>query len=415
MSNPYSLTTNERETLRTLAGRMMELAALPVMKDRIRQWTAVKDLKAERPMVLFEVGTVENFIEPEEYVCRQNWLRYVEWEFRRQIREVEELDDDLVVEPVFRMGYDISGDGYGIDLPAHHATDVEGGSVGYTFDHPIQTPDDVKRLRPQTWTVDRESSRQKWETLSEALDGIMPVTLHGHQYPHVGMTNDVFKLLGNERLHLWPYDEPEALQEVMHYMSQDRIRFHQWMETEGLLGPNNNSAIVGSGSPGYVTGLPVEKPTGETKLKDVWVWSESQETVAISPTMFKDLFLPHIAAASNLFGLVYYACCEPVHDRWDYLYGAIPNIRAVSVSPWCDQKLIASKLGKKVVFSRKPAPGPISGTDPDWNALEKDLDATLDAAKDCNLEIIFRDVYRTHGDRARLARWVQMVRSRVGN
>jgi hypothetical protein len=31
------------------------------------------------------------------------------------------------------------------------------------------------------------------------------------------------------------------------------------------------------------------------------------------------------------------------------------------------------------------------------------------------LEIIYRDVYRINGDRARLAKWAQMVRSRIGN
>lgn len=306
------------------------------------------------------------------------------------------------------------GNRCGIDLPAYHATDIEGGSNGYTFDHPVKTPEDVERLRSQTWRFDRKSTNQRFEESSEILSGVIPVVMHGTTGLHLGMTNDAFKLLGNERLHMWPYNEPDAMQELMAYLSNDRIRYHQRLESQGLLGTNNNGNIVGSGSPGFVTGLPEFNPPGETRLKDCWVWCELQETSAVSPRMFAEVFLPHMARAAKLFGLVYYGCCDGVHDRWEFIRKAIPNVRAVSVSPWCDLKAIAEHLGKDYVFSRKPVPGHISGPSPNWEALEKDLDATLDAARDCNLEIVFRDVYRTRQDVARLAKWVALVRSRLG-
>jgi hypothetical protein len=77
-------------------------------------------------------------------------------------------------------------------------------------------------------------------------------------------------------------------------------------------------------------------------------------------------------------------------------------------------KLIAEKLGKERVFSRKPRPAPISGVVPDWEMLREDIDDTLLAARDCNLEIVFRDVYRIKDDRPRLRKWVEMVRSQIG-
>ncbi len=57
----------------------------------------------------------------------------------------------------------------------------------------------------------------------------------------------------------------------------------------------------------------------------------------ISPRMFSQFFLPTMAEVSRQFGLIYYGCCEPVHDRWEKIIAAIPNVRAVSVSPWCDR------------------------------------------------------------------------------
>ena len=120
-----------------------------------------------------------------------------------------------------------------------------------------------------------------------------------------------------------------------------------------------------------------------------------------------------MAEVCHLFGLVYYGCCEPVHDRWDLIRQAIPNVRGVSVSPWCNQYEIGQKLGRAYVYSRKPKAAPISGPAPDWDVLRADMEETLAAARDCNLEFIYRDVYRI-GDRERLRTWTQMVRAHIG-
>jgi hypothetical protein len=239
---------------------------------------------------------------------------------------------------------------------------------------------------------------------------ILPVRLHGTQSLHAGLTGDLFRLIGNDNLMVWVYDEPDAVRAIMEYLRDDRIAQYRWLEAEGLLGLNNHWTFVGSGSPGYTTVLPAEREAGSVKLSDLWVWMESQESAGISPRMFERAFLPYMAEVARLFGLVYYGCCEAVHDRWDAIIEAMPNVRAVSVSPWCDMEAIAAKLGKNVVFSRKPRPAPISGDHADWVALRQDARATLEAARECNLEIIFRDVYRIGGDRARLREWVEMVR-----
>jgi hypothetical protein len=131
--------------------------------------------------------------------------------------------------------------------------------------------------------------------------------------------------------------------------------------------------------------------------------------------MFAEFFLPYMADVARLFGLVYYGCCEPVHDRWTRLFNAMPHIRAVSMSPWCDQRALAEMVGRDVVLSRKPKPWLISGTAPDWELLEQETAETLSAARDSCLEIIYRDVYRTEGDRDRLSRWTRMVKAMIGS
>jgi hypothetical protein len=126
--------------------------------------------------------------------------------------------------------------------------------------------------------------------------------------------------------------------------------------------------------------------------------------------MFNDIFLPYLADLAKPFGLAYWGCCEQVHDRFEYIEKAVPNLRAVSVSGWSDPFKTAEMLGKKYVFSRKPTPAYISGPNPEWDLVEKDVRDTLTAARNCNLELCFRDIYTVNGDRPRLRRWVEMVR-----
>lgn len=406
----------DHNVLRRLAGRWMELACLPVMSERRRLWTALKDLRPERPMVLFETWTLEDYIPENELQCADPFFREVELLMRRAIRQVEEIGDDILIEPHWRLYWDIRVDApdFWVGLTTAHADDAHGGQVAYRYNHPIRTPADVAQLQPRAWQVEREKTREKQARLQEAFGGALPVVIHGTGGLHGGLTGDLFRLVGNDNLLLWTYDAPEALRQVMAYLRDDRLAYFRWLEGEGLLGLNNDSELVGSGSPGATTRLPADGFSGQPRLRDLWVWMESQETTMISPAMFTNLFLPYMAEVSRVFGLVYYGCCEPVHDRWDKIAAAIPHVGGVSISPWCDMRQMAEKLGRERVFSRKPKPWPISGPAADFDALEQDLDETLAAARDGCLEIIYRDVYRIHGDRPRLREWVELVRSRIG-
>jgi hypothetical protein len=406
--------SHDREVLRRLAGRWMELASLPVMAQRKRQWTALKDQRAERPMLLFETWTIEGYVPAAELECHRPDLRRLEGQLRAGIRQVEEIGDDCVLEPHWRLYWEIQDSGYGVPIQAEHGIDESGGQVAYHYNHPIQTPEDIERLEPRRFSVDRERTYRQAEELQALFGDLLPVVVQGTGGFLAALTSDLFRLIGNQNLLSWLYDAPEALHRLMAYLRDDRIACYTWLERQGLLGLNNTWELIGSGSPGYTTALPQPDYAGRPRLKDLWIWIESQETQMISPGMFAEFFLPYLAEVAALFGLVYYGCCEPVHDRWQAIVGAIPQVRAVSVSPWCDQDRIAGMLGQEVIFSRKPVPWFISGEAPDWQALAQDLDSTLAAARDCNLEIIFRDVYRIHGERSRLARWARLVRSRIG-
>jgi hypothetical protein len=128
--------------------------------------------------------------------------------------------------------------------------------------------------------------------------------------------------LDDQPCEFW-WQSPDGSQVLMAYLRDDKVALFRFMEKEGLLDINTDTQMAGPRAYGYVSGLPDSGHTGPLVLKDLWGWAESQESVNISPAMFKEFVLPYLADLSTMFGLVYYGCCEPVHDRLGLIMEAI--------------------------------------------------------------------------------------------
>ncbi len=422
------ISQKDRNIIRELAAKWMELAALPVMGERKRLWKAVHDLKAERPMILFETDWIDGFVAEREVLCEDPFLRSIETDMRIKLRQAEELGDDIVFEPYYRLGWRMEFSDYGVPVEIHSAIRKE-ESMAYSFSFPLATPEDIDRLKQRTFGVDRAETMRRKDILEDAVGDVLPVRL-GNYDPFVyefdvgefgslgfngnfffGLTWQVYRFIGNQGLLYWVYDAPEAIHRLISYMLNDRIALFEYFEKEGLLALNTDSQMAGPRMYGYVSDLPEPDAAGEVTLKNLWGWAESQEAENISPDMYKEFVLPYLAKLSERFGLVYYGCCERVDDRLESIIDAIPNLRSVSISGWSDLAKAAEMLDGNYVYSRKPTPAYISGDNPDWDLLEKDMKETYAAAKDCNIEILYRDVYTIGGDRSRLRKWVDMTKS----
>ena len=415
----------ERERVRALAARWAEIAALPLMEERKRAWRALHDLRPERPMVLFEVGTVDRYVREEELACAHPVLRAVEATMLEHLHHFDEVGDDIVFEPYYRLGWDIRDSGWGVDvvqIPGPAAAD--GSSIGYTFNFPLKSPADAARLRPRRFSVDREGTTAKLRLLQDTFGDILPVRVGNYDHfmtdegaeswagnYFIGLTWQVYRFIGNDGLLSWVYASPETIHALMEYMTADRERQFDYLEAQGLIVPNTDNMLAGPRAYGYCSDLP-SPDAAPGSLGDLWCWAESQESTPISPAMFAEFVLPYLKRLTDRFGLVYYGCCEPLTDRLDLIIEAMPNLRSVSVTPWADFERTAEMLGSRYVFSRKPDPVPLSGAQPHWERAEADLRRTRDAARahDCNVELLFRDVYDVGGDRSRLRAWVDLAR-----
>ena len=106
------------------------------------------------------------------------------------------------------------------------------------------------------------------------------------------------------------------------------------------------------------------------------------------------------------FGLVYYGCCEPLHNRIDYIR-KIKNVRKISMSPWADIRAGAEHIHGDYVISRKPNPAYLAAASFDPELVRRELQETCRAAKEngCTCELILKDVSTVQYHPERLAQW----------
>ncbi len=410
MSENNGIDASDLKIVRDLAKRLVEAANSDVNQERKRLWYKHAAFDSERPMILAESLGPDKM----ELKCTGEKARGFEGAIRSMLWRSEELCDDHALIASADYNWAVGTSNFGVEVEMeYHAN--EDGAGSRRWDAPIKDLDkDFDKLKHRTFSVDREATMRRKDELESVYGGILPIRRRGGYWWTMGMTWSAIELIGLEGLMLKMVDNPDGLHRLMRFLCDDHLAHAQWCEDEGLLSLNNENDYIGSGSEGYTHELPQAdyKEGDPVRMKDMWVLSESQETVGVSPAMFEEFIFPYQLEIIEKFGLCYYGCCEPVHSRWHILQ-RIPNLRRVSVSPWCDQAKIAEQCGNRVAFSRKPNPTLISTPNFDEDALRADINETLEAAKGCAIEFAMKDVHTLCGENWRMARWIEITREEI--
>ncbi len=412
----YELPKADIRRLRALARQQKELAGLPIMAERKKIWTNMNDgISGARPPMAIESWTFDrDFMPTDIYQCESAYGKRLEGNFLRHIRHHEILNDDHVCPDTFDIGWHIQENEFGIEIQTDYAKDGEGVSTGYHFRHPIEDleEDGFDMISPATWTLDRESSLAEQKFLTEIFGETMPVVLRSH----VGgaITQRLMRLMSMETFFLAMHDCPDKLQALLAMLRDNIIRKADWLEKEGLLKTNSGNQCTCGTCYNFTNLLPthaVEAPL--VKTSDTWIGMDSQETVGVSPQLFREMVYPHYEKVAERFGLVYWGCCEPVDPIWEGSISMLPNLKAVSISRWADQNVMAQALdGRKIVFSRKPNPNLLGVSEQlDEEAWRWEIRSTLDALSqvDVPFEFVVRDVYTMHGHLSKATRAVQIA------
>src|SRR5208337_4668586 len=199
------------------------------------------------------------------------------------VRHADEIGDDIVVDPWFRIPWALEISDYGVPIEAHHAVTTGGSDLAYSFNFGVQSEADARKLHLRTRGVDRRESLRQKDLLEDIFGDILPVRLGGwdHFDPdpgyrpwlgnlYGGLTMDLFKLIGNDNLLTWVYDNPGLLNAIMTVIRDDRQAHFRFMEKEGLLYANTDTWMPCPGSYGFVSDLPAQDDGHPVRLKDCW-------------------------------------------------------------------------------------------------------------------------------------------------
>ena len=145
-------------------------------------------------------------------------------------------------------------------------------------------------------------------------------------------------------------------------------------------------------------------------------FSESQESVGVSPELFAEFIFPYQNAILQRFGRNIYGCCEPLDKRWDTVR-EIPRLARVTVSPWSDPFCMAEKLGRDYVYVRKINPSYMATPVLSEEDARRELRETLTAAYryGCPAEVLLRDVVTLSWNPYNAIRWTELAREEIEN
>ncbi len=400
----------DREKLRRLAERVAELAARPAETEKRELWFEHNGLRSRRPLLLADPENGWNeIVTPPSLTCEGPLARRWEMVLHKEIFWGESIRDDKPIEALFEVGYTCTDSEWGVQET------YRGGKSGqsYAWEGGIKGPEDVSKIGTPRIEVDYRTSLETLALAAEVFGGILRVGLRAVWWWSLGMTWDLARLVGLEKMLYLFYDNPGMVHRIMGILRDGYLAKLDWLEGNRLLSLNNNHAYVGSGGIGYTRELPGAGQDGQgVRAADMWCLTESQETIGISPAQFEEFVFPYQLPLQERFGLNCYGCCEPLDARW-HVVKKVPRLRRVSVSPWADQEKMAAALQDDYVYTRKAPPSLLAVPRTEDDAVRADIARTLELTRGCILEILMKDNHTLGGNPDNLVRWVRVAREEI--
>ncbi len=402
----------DRERLRSLASHQLEIAHSPKNLERIGLWKRHNMYKGERPPIHIEVGTFAHEAIKPQLQCTDDDARAIEYKLINNFVNLELFDDDKVVPPYFQLPYDTYFTLFGQHIKQTVVKKADGTEMGHRFEHIIgDLADDFHIIEtPSVFGVNKESTKKKFELYSDIFGDILPVRLISEGL-YSTPTQHVVHMMGMENMLYAMYDYPDEFSKMMDRIADDYIAYFKHLESENVLLQNHAFEWVCQGSMAFYD---EKEKSGQIKTTDLWGFMDSQETVGISPDMFREFIFPCYYKVASIFGRLNYGCCEPVNTFWDDIK-TLPNLKKVSISPWCDEDYMSEQLrGSGIIYHRKPSPNYLGiGTTLDEDAFRAHIEKTIKTARGCKLEICQRDVYTVNNDMNKVKRYVEIIRESI--
>ncbi len=408
-AEPIVVEQKDKDVLRRLASEVAEIAALPVHQEKAVLWQKLNDLRSERPMVwINEICWNEMNVNDELTLQTEHtWARDQETELRRTLYQWHHFPGDMIINEFLTCPLAAHSTDFGIieDVDVVR-TDDTSDVVSRHFHVQIEDPEDIEKIRMPKVTHDEQATEFRYEAMCDVYEGIMPVWKMGQTHIWFTPWDYLIRWWGIQEAMIDMIERPDMVHAAVDRMVDAwMVELDQFVEL-GVLALDSNNTRIGSGGYGYTRELPGKDldPSG-VKPHNMWGCSNAQIFSEVSPQMHWDFAIEHDMRWLERWGLTYYGCCEPLDGKMDILR-RIPNLRKISVSPWCNGERAVEEMGRKYVMSRKPSPAVLAEDTWHPERARQDIRDFLEITEGkCHVELIMKDISTVRYEPQRLWEW----------
>jgi len=350
---------NDIQILRTLAGKIALIAALPIQKEKMALWKKRNRLEKVRPLVMMYQYPWHEMNVDDELTLQTTdpWARNMEWNFRTTLYQWNHCPGDMVVGPylsstmaVFSTGVGISED---VDIVK---TDKKSDVVLRHYHRQITRPEDIEKIKMPVVTHDKNATEENFQKMKKVFGDIMPVKKEGIKTIWFTPWDNLIRLWGVQEAMVDLIERTEMVKAIYNRFVDACMSELDQYESLKVLSFAEDPTGAGSGGYANVDELPGKDfDPNHVRPHNLWGCSNAQCFSEVSPEMHWEFAIEMDMRWLKRWGLTYYGCCEQLDGKLNILR-RIPNLRKVSMSPWINVERGAREVGQKYVFSYKPNP-----------------------------------------------------------
>ena len=411
--------TRDVQIIRDLTQQYLDLCAKPVYDERRQLWREHNSLQPTRPLVIIHYGMwnvwCRDFFGDQILECEDPFFRAHERNLRMNIWH-DSVGDDWILEPWLTQGAAVKHGGswtgvWGVENAELERSGEEGGSFR-NLRPPLQSWDDVARMRAPQHEIDEAGTEQAVGRLHEAVGDLIDIDVNRGPLLS-GFMGDISTCLaylrGLQQLMVDMYESPAQLKELLAFMRDGILLNQQQAEEAGDFSLTNHS------NQAMPYALDLEDPvanSGPRRRKELWGFFAAQEYTLISPKFHDEFLYQYQLPIMSHFGLTHYGCCEDLTKKIDMLRQA-SNLRSIAVTPVADVVASAEQIGTDYVYSWRPNPTDMVAHSWDEGRVRRIIGEGLRATQGCRVHVHLKDIETVGGDPQRLAQWVAVVRDEI--
>jgi len=408
------ISSKDREVLRRLVHDYAKASDSKRNKNNISDWKRLNSLNPSRPMVMIDqLPWHEMNIDSElDLLCEDEFLRSIECNYRRELYRWRHLDTDQTLSDYIEFNKVVNNTGFGIEVKENITfIDKKNDVHSHEYLDQLDSEEQLKRIKMPHLSYDNDETIRLQSLLDKLVGDIMPVRAIGFQ-PVFRVWDIIATLRSVTAIYIDLIERPDFIHAIMDRFLKIELSVLQQMENQNLLNPHSH-LIHCSGT--HTNELPADGfDIKSVRANDCWGCGMAQLFSSCSTEMHDEFEIYYASKYYNHVGLVYYGCCEPLHDKI-HIIRKIPNVRKISISPWADINKAADKIGKDFVISKKNNPAFLVTDTLDETLIRNEIRDTLKACEKSGspCEFILKDISTLKYRPQNLFRWSKIMKEEL--